>query len=273
MPNSVGAFPQIAVRIRRFDYLPDTRADHSEILTWARALMKPGSRVLLINGHNFKERWVTVVEEAVLSRRPFAIEVRDDILAIDSDKPDLQHALLELADALDREGLRPIAIRSGQPGHAHLWCPIADRVLLLRYKQLARGAGFDVREGPCLLRPPFAPHRRGRPVAVLARPSAPHQALWWQTALDDLIREQRKTRIESTYRKLLKDPAWCLPGRSPAATLGAGPKVGAPTISRVMTSDGARPTASTPGRPWRPLSPKMERLLRKGQPKGLRSEA
>ena len=273
MPKAVAAPPpHIAVRAHRFEYLPDTRADRTEILTWARALMKPGSRVMLIDEHNVNDGWVTV-EEAIQRRRSFAIKVRDDILAIDSDKPDLQHALLELVDALDRDGLRPIAIRSGQPGHTHLWCPIVDPVLLLRYKQLARRIGFDVRENYSLLRPPFAPHRKGRPVAVLATPNAPYQSVRWQTALDNLIREQRKAKIESTYRKLLKDPAWCLPGRSPAATPGAGPKVGAPTIRRVVPPDGARPTASTPGRPWRSLSPKMERLLRKGQPEGLRSEA
>jgi hypothetical protein len=142
--NALSVHPPVpARRPRGIASLPDTRADGSAILTWASALMV-GKRVMLIGAENQGCGWVPL-EEAVRSRRPFAIKVRDDVLAVDSDKPELRPKLVDLAAALRRDGLRPVVLRSGRRGHAHLWCQIAEPALLADYKRRAADLGFEDR--------------------------------------------------------------------------------------------------------------------------------
>jgi hypothetical protein len=275
MPKSIAAAgsPHAALHLRRFDRLSDTRADRGEILTWARALMDPGSKVLLLKPDNTKDRRVTL-EEAVLRRRPFAVKVRDDVLAIDSDKPELLDALLHLEQVLRQGGLQPFVLRSGRRGHAHLWCGVPGRTLLARYKNQARQAGFDVREGRSLCRPPFAPHRQGRPLGLLFNLKAPADQKRWEKALLDIGREQRKQEIETTWRGITGDPSWVLPGRQFVQT--PAPEhhdaAAAPSTEAAAAVIPPPSTTAAPAPPRRRLNPKMERLLRDGLPKGQRSE-
>jgi hypothetical protein len=248
------AVPVPRRRLNRFSILPDTRHDPVEILTVARALMA-GSKVMLIDKGNRGQGWVPP-EEAVLSRRPAAIEVRADWLAVDSDEPDLFPKLLDLEAALRRDGLRPLVVRSGGlPSaatvvglRAHLWVQISEPALLAEYKRRAEALAFDVRAGSDLCRPPLSPHRHGHPVAVLGgQPDTPR----WQETLQEIGREQRRQEIEATWRRITGDPTWCLPGRTYVAP--------------------AAPTKPT-GMQRRPLGPKWERLIRDGVPDGLRHQ-
>jgi hypothetical protein len=237
-----------ARRPGRFTSLPDSRADSTEILIWARALMVPGSNVILIDENNSGQGWCPL-EEAVRSRRPFAIQVREDVLAIDADQPALLQKLLGLAAALRRDVLYPVVLRSGRPGHAHLWCQIAEPALRADYGRRAKALGFDVREESKLCRPPMAPHRHGRPLAVLgAHPETRH----WQEALAEIGREQRRQEIEATWRRITHNPTWCLSSRTPVAA--------------------AAPTKPARAR-RRPLNPKWDRLVRNGVPEGQRHQA
>ncbi len=265
--------PEARRRFSRFQALPDTRADRTEVLIWARALMVPGSKVMLIDAGNGNAGWVPL-EVAILSGRPFAIKVRDDVLAVDSDNPEMLPTLLHLADALHQDGLRPALLRSGQPGHAHLWVHIPAEDLRTLYKQRARNAGFDVREGNKLCRPPYAPHRQGRPVATLLTPDRLQESLRSQRALQQFAGEQRTAEIEATHRRLLNDRTWSLSGRcsaipaDPAAPRGATSLTKPATAAPIAKKADAGPTT----RSARPLSRKMDRLLRDGLPHGQRSE-
>ena len=247
MPQSVAALSP-TVRARRFNTLLDIRADRIEILVWARALMVPGTKVMLIDADNHSLGRVPL-EAAVRSRSAFAIEVRADWLAVDSDNPELHQKLLELGTALRRDGMHPFVLRSGQSGHAHLWVQIAEPALLAEYKQRAKELDFDVREGAKLCRPPMSPHRHGRPLAVLG---AQTETQPWRAALEEIGRERRRQEIEATWRRITGDPAWSLPGRTSASP--------------------AAPTKPA-GTRRRPLGRKWEGLIRYGVPPGQRHQA
>ncbi len=203
---------------------------------------------MLIDAANHGGGWIPL-EMAVRSRRPFAVEVRDDVLAVDSDKPELLPKLVDLAAALRRDGLHPVVLRSGRPGHAHCWAKIAEPALLADYKDRAKASGFDVREGSKLCRPPMAPHRHGLPLSVLgSRPEIRH----WQEDLAEIGREQRRQDIEARLRRITRDPTWSLPNRPPAA---AAAPLKAPLKRR------------------RPLGRQSERFVRNGVPEGQRHQA
>ena len=238
-------------RLSRFDALLDTRHDRTEVLAYTRALMA-GSKVMLIDEDNRGQGWVSP-EEAVRSRRPFAIQVRPDWLAIDSDQPELLPKLLDLEAAMHRDGLHPFVLRSGRKDHAHLWVQISEPALLAEYKRRVEGLHveglrFDIREGSNLCRAPLSPHRHGRPLSVLGgQPDTPY----WQETLKKIGREQQRQEIEATWRRITGDPTWCLPGRTYVAA-AAHTK---PSVKR-----------------RRPLDRKWERLVREGVQPGRRHD-
>src|SRR5439155_25330037 len=99
----------------------------------------------------------TSVDGAVASGRAFALQVQDEVLALDADRPDLSRALEHMAAQMREEGLRPVVVASGQDDHRHLFCRIADPDRRERYRQRARAVGLDVRSGASLIRPPWRP--------------------------------------------------------------------------------------------------------------------
>ena len=133
------------------------------VRAFAEAIVRPGGRALLLHADNARDRWVDI-REAAESSRPFAVEVSPDVLAVDVDDPDLVPKVYELRDRLQAHGYHPVLITSGQPGHLHLLCRVADPEHLETYKQAAKTARFDVRYS---IRPPGAPHRLGLPVQFL----------------------------------------------------------------------------------------------------------
>ncbi len=142
------------------------------VLPFAQSIAKPGARALLLNPDNTRDRWVSLVE-AAKAERPFAVEVAEDVLAVDSDRQELEERVRGLAEHLRLDGLRPVLVASGQAGHLHLFCRIRDASLLARYKERARALRLDVRSA---IRPPLVVHRLGLPVALLD-PEDPAEAL------------------------------------------------------------------------------------------------
>jgi hypothetical protein len=140
-----------------------TGTDPNLILAFARRVVKPNGNALLLDKDNAADRWVRI-EEAVASGRPFTVEARADILAIDLDQPDHIERLMVFAQELREAGLAPVLVRSGRPGHLHLWCCIRDRDRLRRFRDRAERLGLGVRGS---MRPPLAPHRLGLPVSLL----------------------------------------------------------------------------------------------------------
>lgn len=146
--------------------------DPGLILDFTKKVVRPGGNALLLNGNNTADRW-TPVEEAVRSGRAFTVEVADDILAVDGDRPEFAGEVNRLAEELRRAGLDTVLVASGQPNRRHLFSRISDSDLLERCKQLARARGLDVRSS---IRPPLSPHRLGLQVALLD-PADPAEAL------------------------------------------------------------------------------------------------
>jgi hypothetical protein len=149
-----------------------TGTDPNLILAFARRVVKPSGNALLLREDNAADRWVSL-EEAVASGRAFTVEVRDDILAIDLDQPDHIERVLIIAQELRDAGLSPILVRSGRPGHLHLWCCIRDPGRLRLVRDRANALGLQIRSS---MRPPLAPHRQGLPVSLLD-PEDPAEAL------------------------------------------------------------------------------------------------
>src|SRR5439155_793841 len=106
------------------------------VLAFATAIAKPGRPALLLDSDNKNDGW-TSVDGAVASGRAFALQVQDEVLALDADRPDLSRALEDMAAQMREEGLRPVVVASGQDDHRHLFCRIADPDR--RERQLDRG--------------------------------------------------------------------------------------------------------------------------------------
>jgi len=149
-----------------------TGPDPNLILAFARRVVRPSGNALLLHEDNSADRWLPI-GEAVASGRPFTVEVRDDILAIDLDEPDHVQQLMVFAQELREAGLAPVLVCSGQPGHVHLWCCVPDRDVFRRFRDRAKGLSLEVRRS---MRPPLAPHRLGLPVSLLD-PDNPAEAL------------------------------------------------------------------------------------------------
>lgn len=150
-----------------------TQAYPAELIdAFALTLSKPGGKALLINSANAGERWVPI-PEAAKSGVAFAVDVADDVLAIDCDHPDLVPDVLGLGDELRCRGFSPVLVNSGRPDNLHLFCRIDDADLLEDYKARTATIGLDVRR---TIRPPLAPHRLGLPVS-LRTPDDPAEAL------------------------------------------------------------------------------------------------
>lgn len=143
-----------------------------QIEALAKAVIRPGSRVFLLNADNTADAWVSL-DTAVSSGRAFVIEVDVDVLAVDADSAESGAAAERLAQEMQRAELAPVVMASGRPGHRHVICRILDPDLRQLFADRARAASLDVRKA---IRPPGAPHRLGLPVALL-EPRAPQDAV------------------------------------------------------------------------------------------------
>jgi hypothetical protein len=130
---------------------------------------------MLIDADNKCAGWAKL-ESAAVCGEPFAVEVADDVLALDCDDEAIASHLFSIANELKRSGLVPVVVNSGQPGHLHLFCRVDDPERLAGCKNMARDARLDVREGDCRIRPPLSPHRLACPVS-LATNHSPIEAL------------------------------------------------------------------------------------------------
>src|SRR5947209_14395430 len=88
------------------------------VLAFARKIIRPGGKVLLLTSDNRADGWVPL-EKAIASRRAFAVEVAADILAIDCDRPELAPSVADLAEQLHSDGIPPVVVSSGRPAHLH----------------------------------------------------------------------------------------------------------------------------------------------------------
>jgi hypothetical protein len=166
------------------------------VKAFASMIGKPGGNALLIDEHNRRGAWVPIDE--LRNGLTFAIEVANNLLAIDFDGPARRPHLDSLFEELRSDGLRPILVNSGRPGHVHLFCRIGDPSLWDRYRLQAKARGFETRKS---IRPPLSPHRLGLPVSLLF-PADPGEAL---AALAPIwILANRDRSLSPAMAKLLK---------------------------------------------------------------------
>src|SRR5262249_2629342 len=123
-------------------------------------------------------KWIPL-DVAVVSGRPYLVEVQRTMFATDADVADAANRISVLTGELIAVHLRPVRIASGQPGRFHLFCRIADHDTRPRFADRARSLGLDVRR---TIRPPLAPHRAGG-MSYPLNPANWHEAL---AALDPL---------------------------------------------------------------------------------------
>jgi hypothetical protein len=142
-------------------------------LQFALAIAKPGSLARLINSDN-QLTGLCSIGEAVLSGSAYAVEVDDDVLAVDADSSDTaQYLEGKLKVELEHYNIAPVLVASGRPGNCHLLARIAEERTRRAFLALARSAGCDVRR---MISPPLAPHRLGLPTQILF-PLAVEQAI------------------------------------------------------------------------------------------------
>src|SRR5262245_56784554 len=119
-------------------------------LDFAQAIARPGGKAMLLTPENRSDGWVPL-EEAVASGRAYAVELAQDMFALDADSPVLRAQTLRLADQLHVAGLRTVLVESGRPDHLHCFARSADSLLLGAVAAEARGVGLNV---PRAIRPP-----------------------------------------------------------------------------------------------------------------------
>lgn len=175
---------------------------------FAFAIAKPGARAFLIDENNRLLGWM-YLSEAARSGRAFAVEVDKAVLALDADDPDVAHYIeSELAPYLADSGFRPVVMASGGEGRRHLFVRVEDPKLRLRFAVHARERRVDVRR---VIRPPFAPHRTGLPVALVYPSSAeealhslrPNRVRRLPRSLFDLMRRGARTGRDKSDSALL----------------------------------------------------------------------
>jgi hypothetical protein len=141
----------------------------------ARAVAKPGSDALLIDGTNLSAGRMPI-REAARSGRCFAVELSDDMVGLDVDKSDATRWVMNfLKVQLESRNIPMVVENSGTPGHLHLFAPVHDPKLKAEIESAARLFDCDVRAGQ-RIRPPLSPHRLGLPVGLVTPPT-PAQAL------------------------------------------------------------------------------------------------
>ena len=138
-----------------------------------------------------------------------AVYLRPEILAGDYDQPEQAGDAVTLAGELRAEGLQPVLVASGQPGHRHLFVRVDDVEQRALVRSRLKASGADVRAGNQPIRPPLSPHRLGLQPKLLL-PSDPEQAL---AALEDPDAERRsatrrpkREMSAATRKKLAESP-------------------------------------------------------------------
>jgi hypothetical protein len=180
---------------------------HAQLLEYRRrcalAIAKPRGKALLISASNNGNGWISI-DDAITREAAFAVDVANDILAVDGDRPEHATAVHQLVDALRNAGYRPVLAASGQPGRFHVFARIAHAEERKGFAIRAKNLGFDVRRS---IRPPLAPHRLGlRP--QLLDPSDPDAAL-------EALQEKRGLLFPHTHRlRVQSDKAGSDPSRS-----------------------------------------------------------
>ena len=138
-------------------------------LQLALAIADEREPVLLIARDNGPAGWVASISEAIRRGLPFAVHVKDYILAADFDRADAEAAAGELVTRLQELGVSSLLVASGGRRRRHVFARIGDPALRQELAHLAGQLGGDVRR---VIRPPLSPHRAGGSSLLLAPCSA-----------------------------------------------------------------------------------------------------
>jgi len=146
--------------------------DASTVEAFARAIVKPGGDALLIDSDNES---LGLVEIAETQGRVFAVDVAEDIFAVDFDGASM-HVIHDLRTELAAWNIHHIFLESGRDGHYHVFARVSDpnrlRELQCRWGS-RRKEGVDIRRW---IRPPLSPHRSGLAPRLIS-PETPEEAL------------------------------------------------------------------------------------------------
>lgn len=158
---------------------------------------------------------VTTLHHGLLGA--FAVEVADDVLALDADTPEaaryLEH---ELTPFLEANHIEAVLVASGGPGRRHFFARIADQEMRRACAKFGGRGGCEIRQ---VIRPPLAPHRSGHTSKILV-PSNVTDALKWlapREVTDSKSGNLRRNRgLSSRMFELIRkgDPAGSYRSRS-----------------------------------------------------------
>ena len=143
--------------------LPETtlRTSASLRLELVNAIAVPNSTALLIGADN-QRIGQTSITAAVMWDAVFCVQVQDEVLVLDVDRPDCAQWLWQISHDLQQKGMSPVVIESGGVGRLHLFCRLPDVELRKRIRCDARASEIDPRDtGGDRIRPPLTRHRSG----------------------------------------------------------------------------------------------------------------
>lgn len=133
----------------------------------ARAVAAPGDRASFIAADNGSFKEFAEIRVAARSGRPFMVRCRKGTLPGDADSEETGRLVEGAIAAMERDGLQPVIIASGRPGHRHLFVRIDDPALYERWERWASENKIDTRKGVRWIRPPLSPHRLGLEVRLI----------------------------------------------------------------------------------------------------------
>jgi DNA-binding transcriptional ArsR family regulator len=114
--------------------------------------------------------WVDRALDELCARQLESLREVDDDFEVASDEAResvrRRLALSNIATELATRGLSPVMVRSGRPGHRHLFCAVSDPEVRGQMAEAAADAGLDNRHDHALIRPPGWPHRQGYEISV-----------------------------------------------------------------------------------------------------------
>lgn len=179
------------------------------LLAMAEAVARR-ARALLIDAGNRSLGWAPLdeaVRRACVGHCTFAIEVKEDLLAVDLDLDvDAEAravAFSRLVEAITLAGGEALVWASGRPGHRHLLVRMEAGPGRAGVEAWARAAGLDVRQ---VIRPPLAPHRSGLEVHLSSvhTPGAALDALAVMADPDAVLLALGRRRLSARMRAVLR---------------------------------------------------------------------
>jgi len=179
---------------------------HDQRVVWLR---RDGSRKISAGRSTIAQLRELAASErsAWLARRMFSVRAAPDVLVVDVDDPAHAPAVRDWSSACASRGVEVVEVRSGRPGHLHLWCRPRDEASFSLLRDTAESLGLELRTGN-YMRPPGSHSDFGpvevvggleRAASILAPPPSPPA---WAGRRDKSVASPSRNQVRSAMPEL-----------------------------------------------------------------------